>query len=107
MFSLGLDFSSELDNKQVSDRLRQEFQSHNRPLTAEARVQVNQAGSNWTIIDDAKQYDLRKENQALNVYDELSFAKFQEHVTRDNPNLQFKSGQETVCRHSGVIASTS
>jgi hypothetical protein len=27
---------------------------------------------------------------------EVSFEQFQEHVTRDNPSIQFKSGQETV-----------
>lgn len=30
------------------------------------------------------------------LHPEVSFEQFQEHVTRDNPGIQFKSGQETI-----------
>ena len=30
------------------------------------------------------------------LHPEVSFKQFQQHVTRDNPNIQFKSGQQTV-----------
>jgi hypothetical protein len=72
LFSVGLEFAGELDTQQLSDRLRQEFQSHQQSLTAQARVLGSQAGRNWTIMDSNSRYGIRVENQALNVYGESS-----------------------------------
>src|SRR5439155_3554527 len=54
--------------QQVSDRLKAAFQGHNKPLTPQARVEVNQLQTNWTIIDSNTRYAIRKENPALSVY---------------------------------------
>lgn len=69
LFSVGLDFVSELDKREVSARLREQFQGYGKALTPQALVEVEQAGSNWTIVDANKKYFIQSENQTLNVYE--------------------------------------
>lgn len=75
LFSLGLQFVTDLDNHVVSDNLRDEFQAQGKPLTQQAQVIVNQPGSKWVIEDD-QTYTIKKEEQALNVYSEPVKSEF-------------------------------
>jgi uncharacterized phage protein gp47/JayE len=71
LFSIGLGFADvldERDGREVPDELREQFREHDEALTLQALVNVEQAGSNWTIVDIGKKYLIRRENQELNVY---------------------------------------
>jgi arabinogalactan oligomer/maltooligosaccharide transport system permease protein len=60
--------ASELDNRTISDSLRAQFSTNGVGLSTDAVVEVNRAGSNWTIVSSEERYSARIENQALNVY---------------------------------------
>ena len=70
LFSVGLDFVGELDTGQLSAQLRQQFLEHGEALASQAQVTVEQAGSEWTIVDAGKKYLIltKSENQTLTVY---------------------------------------
>ncbi len=74
LFSVGPDFVTELDTRQVSGRLHDQFKLHGQALTLQAQVTVERDSSKWTIVDDDKTYLLikqqkkKEENQTLNVY---------------------------------------
>jgi peptidoglycan hydrolase-like protein with peptidoglycan-binding domain len=66
LFSVGLNFIGDLDKGTISQTLRQLFEQHGKALTQQSRVEVKKAGVNWVIVD-AFRYDIRNENQTLNV----------------------------------------
>ena len=68
LFSLDVGLAGQLDQKQVSATLRQQFQARNQPLTPQIQVKVNQPGRYWTIVDGRAEYGIRRENNVLNVY---------------------------------------
>ncbi|MBN1888207.1 MAG: amino acid ABC transporter permease [Thermoflexales bacterium] len=68
LFSIGPDFVGELDRHALSTRLREQFEEHGTTLGPHARLEVDQAGSDWTLIDDGTKYFVRSEDQTLNVY---------------------------------------
>lgn len=68
LFSVGLNFASELDTGDVSEQLRSEFQGHGLELADHVQVKVEQSGSKWMIVDAGRHYLIRSENQTLNVY---------------------------------------
>jgi LysM repeat protein len=76
LFSLGLEFVNELDAGQVSDRLRQEFQSHNILLSQEAEVIIQEKSTKWQIVDGSRKYQIANEDQALKVYDPVDLVQF-------------------------------
>ncbi|MBN1888358.1 MAG: SPFH domain-containing protein [Thermoflexales bacterium] len=67
-FSMELDFVGELDRGELSTRLREQFEKHGTTLSPQASLEVEQAGSEWTIIDDGTKYFVRNEDQMLKVY---------------------------------------
>jgi hypothetical protein len=68
LFSIRPDFIAELDTGQVSTRLYDQFKVNGQVLTSQAQAVVEQAGSQWTIVDDGKTYLIQRENQTLNAY---------------------------------------
>ena len=66
-FQIGPEFAGELDRKEISPALREQFQGNGRPLSEAARVEVKKAGNQWTIVDDDTRYTIRSEDQALRV----------------------------------------
>ncbi len=67
LFAVGPEFASELDRRQVSEGLRQQFQEQGLGLST-VRVMVEKAGSKWTVVSGETAYTVRKENDVLNVY---------------------------------------
>lgn len=67
LFNMGLDFIQELDTGKISQNLRQQFEEHDKTLSEKSSVEVKKTKSNWKIIDTFT-YDIRNENNTLNVY---------------------------------------
>lgn len=74
LFSVGLGFVSELDDGLLSTAMRAQFEAYDYFCAPKARVEVEQAGSRWTIVDGDNVYVVRRVNQTLNVY--LKFRSF-------------------------------
>jgi hypothetical protein len=71
-FSLDPVLAGELDKQQVSGTLTEQFQRRNVSLTPQAHVTVTQAQRSWMLSDGKTQYAIRKDSQALNVYQEAA-----------------------------------
>lgn len=58
-----------LDNKELCEELRQEFEKNGTPLSPNARVSVKESGSNWLITDEDNQktYSIKKDKEYLKV----------------------------------------
>ncbi|MBF6650643.1 neuraminidase-like domain-containing protein [Methylobacter sp. BlB1] len=67
LFSIGLNFIQELNKGEISQSLRQQFEQHGKTLSDICRVELKKAERNWAIVD-AFVYDIRNENNTLNVY---------------------------------------
>lgn len=96
LFSLGPEFAAELDNRNVSENLREQFRKHNKALTPHAKVKVEQAGNTWTLVD-SNRYSILDEHQTLNVYgtDASTFHQalaawesYYDQTRKDNPPSQ-------------------
>ena len=72
VFKVESKHASDLDNRKISDELRGEFENHKLPLSRNVAVSVKEwKDSRWLITDkDNKQtYAVRKDADALNIYD--------------------------------------
>ena len=75
LFSIGLEFQSDLDSKNISSALLQEFENKGCSLSDKATISIEETGGRWLITDfvsdettDVRRvYPIRKENK-LNVY---------------------------------------
>lgn len=67
LFSIGLNFVQELNVGEISQNLREQFKQSGRVLSDKSRVEVKKPEINWTLVD-AFTYDIRNENQTLNIY---------------------------------------
>ena len=77
LFSIEPKFESDLDNRTVSEELRQEFEKHQMALSQHVKVLFKAEGNAWVIADNLSAYFARKEQGALNIYDptkELPFS---------------------------------
>jgi purine-binding chemotaxis protein CheW len=76
LFSIDLEFQSDLDSKNISKRLLQEFENKGASLSDKATISVEEMGGRWLITDfvaDAKNnvgqvYSIRREEGRLNIY---------------------------------------
>ncbi len=59
---------NKLDDGIISEELRQTFANNGIDLTDEAQLIVRKAGSRWTIKDNSKNYDIRKEGPHTSIY---------------------------------------
>lgn len=67
LFSVDPKFVTDLDGKNLSQSLRDEFKARGITLSAEAMITVYAAG--WAIDEADRKYLIRKDGQTLNVYD--------------------------------------
>lgn len=69
LFSLDGGFAADLDAAILPQGLVKEFATQNKELGAYARVEVNQTGVAWTVLDSGQAYRLHLETQQrLNVF---------------------------------------
>ena len=68
LFSIGLEFQSDLDNVAISEGLRQEFENNGTPLSQNATISIEKTDGRWLITDNNKMYTARKEEDKLNIY---------------------------------------
>lgn len=71
LFSIDSGFANILDAGQLTDTVREAFQDQNKPLTANAVLEVEQAGSKWVIDDAGTRYQIQNEQQVLKVYQNI------------------------------------
>lgn len=64
-------FQDDLDKAIISDKLRKEFQKNKAPLSKQATISVEQPENEWLITDDCKRYPIRKEEDKLNIYENI------------------------------------
>ena len=73
LFSINLDFMSDLDSRHISDGLLRDFEDKSISLSVNATVSVEEKGNRWLIIDDPIDdptvYPVRRENGELSIYD--------------------------------------
>jgi len=68
LFSVALEFQSDLANGIISEELRQEFEKNEAPLSQQATVSTEEAGNRWMITDKPKKYSVKKEQRRLDIY---------------------------------------
>jgi putative peptide zinc metalloprotease protein len=105
LFSIELEFESDLDNRIISKELRGEFEEAQILLSEHVTVSVEQQGSAWMIRDDWNEYFVRKEEGRLNVHIEQKQALKQVEIrVKGQPKLLltgeiekiFPAGQELL-----------
>ncbi|GFO62226.1 hypothetical protein M1B72_00240 [Geomonas paludis] len=69
-FSLPLEHAGELDQGEIPQAVRQQFDSHGSALSPTARITVQQSGRVWFIIDLDRKYSVRMVPTGLLVYSE-------------------------------------
>jgi len=69
LFSVSMEFARSLDSRIIAPNLRQECEKGQVVLSQEAVAWVSQAQSAWVIVDEPKQYFIRREGAKLKVYD--------------------------------------
>jgi phosphomannomutase/phosphoglucomutase len=72
LFNVDLEFASDLDAGRVTDRLRQEFRDHQLSLSQTSGIITQEIGERWQIVDGSKEYLIVKEDQALNIYEDVN-----------------------------------
>ena len=76
LFSVKLEFQANLDNGIISEELRQEFEENKFPLSQHVTILVEEPGSTWLIINELKEYLVRKKELSLNIYDPIKELPF-------------------------------
>lgn len=67
LFSLPLELKQELQQKQVSENLREIFKQHRYILSEQAEIQpIN--NKEWKILDGKREYVIKEGNEQLNIY---------------------------------------
>jgi trigger factor len=66
-----LEFQADLDQSTISEKLRQEFETNNAPLSKNAAVSVEQSETEWLVTDEGKSYPIKKELDKLNIYETI------------------------------------
>jgi len=80
LFSVKLEFQANLDNGIISEELRQEFEENEFPLSQHVTISVEEPGSTWLIINELKEYLVRKKELSLNIYDPIKELPFLVHL---------------------------
>ena len=69
LFGVALEFANSLDNRIIPQNLRQQFEKEQVALSQEAIAWVSRPGSIWVIVDEPKEYFVRREGSKLKIYD--------------------------------------
>jgi len=73
LFSVEVDFQSDLDNSIIPESLKQEFEKKDTLISEKAIVSVEEAGKKWSLIDGKKKYIISKDDGKTTVLlDEFS-----------------------------------
>jgi len=67
LFSLPLELKQELEQNQVSEKLREIFNQHGYTLSEQAEVQ-SMKSKEWKILDGKREYIILEGNEQLNIY---------------------------------------
>ncbi|MFQ6044355.1 MAG: YCF48-related protein [Candidatus Poribacteria bacterium] len=67
LFSVSSEFQSDLDSKQISEGLRQEFENEGITLSDRAAVVIDENTGRWMITDNRRRYSIRKGEDKLNI----------------------------------------
>ncbi|MBU5611810.1 hypothetical protein [Geomonas azotofigens] len=70
VFSLPLEHALGLDQGEISREVRQEFDANGSPLSPAAKLNVQQSGRVWFIVDLDRKYSVRMVPTGLLVYSE-------------------------------------
>ena len=65
---IDLNFQSDLDNNNISEKLRKKFKDKKLSLSQHATISIENPGNRWKINDEEQTYTVRKENGKLNIY---------------------------------------
>jgi len=76
LFSIKLEFQANLDKGIISEELRQEFEENGFPLSQHVTISVEEPGSTWLIINELKEYLVRKKELSLNIYNPIKELPF-------------------------------
>ena len=68
LFSIGLEFSDDLDEGAISEALRGELKNNSLSLSKDAALSVKKTGDKWVIADKDQTYTFRKESDELRIY---------------------------------------
>jgi hypothetical protein len=70
LFSVGLEYQTDLDKNNISDNLQQEFNDNKNLLSQNVTVSIEEKYSKWLITnkDNKKTYSVKKERDKLNIY---------------------------------------
>ena len=68
LFSIGLKFQSDLDSKNISEGLLQEFENKGASLSDKATISIEETRDRWLITDVRQVYSIRREEDRLNIY---------------------------------------
>jgi len=68
LFSVNQEYQTELDKKNLPDKLRQEFTNNEITLSQNPTVSVKKIGNTWQIKDENQIYTVKKEKDKLNIY---------------------------------------
>jgi len=99
LFSVELEFESDLDNRIISEELRQEFEENQISLSEHVTVSVERQGSAWVITDNWNEYFVRKEKGRLNIHIEQKQAlKHVEIRVKGRPELMLTGEIEKLSR---------
>ncbi|MFQ6129525.1 MAG: transcription elongation factor subunit Spt4 [Candidatus Hadarchaeaceae archaeon] len=67
LFSFPLELKQELQQKQVSEKLREIFKQHGYAFSEQAEVEPIDS-KEWKILDGKKEYVIKEGNEQLNIY---------------------------------------
>lgn len=67
LFSVGIEFQSDLDNETISEDLRKEFEKNGIALSDSVTVSKNESDAGWSITDGDKIYIIEKKDDKLDV----------------------------------------
>ena len=72
LFNLESQLENDLDNRSLSNDLKEQFQKYGISLSEKAKVEIQNQGSEWLIVDEQNQqkFMVRKNNQRLTIYPE-------------------------------------
>jgi len=76
LFSIKLEFQANLGKGIISEELRQEFEKNGFPLSQHVIISVEEPGSTWLIINELKEYLVRKKKLCLNIYNPMKELPF-------------------------------
>ena len=94
LFSIGMEFQSDLDSQNISDGLRQAFKKEEISLSDRATVSIEEPGSKWLITDSRRRYSIRKGEDTLNIC--VSVGSRLTGIQMINENISYAVGESNT-----------